>query len=179
MRLFVVSIITITLAVGCANTANPGASPSPNNTNHEVRVRQTIPPQQEIKDPEGVAQRLENLARSVPKVKDATCVVFGNTAIIGINVAGNMERARVGTIKYSVAEALRKDPVGVNAIVTADIDIGNRLREMNADIRNGTPINGFAQELADIIGRIMPQFPRDIEPPDDNNDRKQLQNRSL
>lgn len=187
MRLFVVSIIVIVLLTSCTN-ANHNAS-SPNDKNQQVRVQQSVPLKPKIENSDEVVQRLEKLATSVPHVNDANCVVIGNTAIVGINVDGNLERARVGTIKYSVAEALRKDPVGIHAIVTADIDIGNRLREMSTDIKNGSPVSGFAQELADIFGRIIPQLPRDIEPPQDNQtdepstnstkDRKQLKNRSL
>jgi YhcN/YlaJ family sporulation lipoprotein len=189
MRLFVVVVVGTLIAVllsGCSK-ANDGAS-SPNE-NQNIHVQQTAPPKPEINNSDDVEYRLEKLATSVSHVIDANCVVIGNTAIVGINVDGNLERAQVGTIKYSVAEALHKDPVGIHAIVTADIDIGNRLREMSADINNGRPVSGFAQELADIIGRIIPQLPRDIEPPQDNQtvdpstnsnqDRKQLKNRSL
>ncbi|MEX2414674.1 MAG: YhcN/YlaJ family sporulation lipoprotein [Paenibacillaceae bacterium] len=188
MRLFVVSFIAVVLVTGCSNTKDD-ASSSPINKSQKIRVQQTVPHKPEIKNSDDVVQRLEKLATSVPHVIAANCVVVGDTAIVGINVDGNLERARVGTIKYSVAEALRKDPVGIQAIVTADIDIGNRLREMNTDIKNGKPVSGFAQELADIIGRIIPQLPRDIESPQDNqsgdpstksnHDRKQLKNRSV
>lgn len=76
-----------------------------------------------------------------------------------------MERAQVGTVKYAVAEAFRKDPYGVDALVTADMDLGQRLREIRADMRNGRPIAGFAEEMADIVGRLVPQIPRNIVPP--------------
>ncbi len=168
MRFFVVFFFAIALVAGCTN-ANPNESSSPGNQNQKVRVQQSIPPKPEINNNNEVAERLEELAKSVPDVTEANCVVIGDTAIVGINVSGNLERARVGTIKYSVAEALRKDPVGIHAIVTADIDIGNRLREMNTDIKNGHPVSGFTQELADIFGRIIPQLPRDIEDPQNQN----------
>jgi YhcN/YlaJ family sporulation lipoprotein len=90
--------------------------------------------------------------------------VFGNTAIVGIDVDARMERSRVGTLKYSVAEAFRKDPYGIDALVTADMDLSQRINEIGADIRRGRPIAGFAEEMADIMGRIVPQLPRDIIP---------------
>jgi YhcN/YlaJ family sporulation lipoprotein len=166
MRVFGIMLVLIFLVASGCSKANDGAS-SPSN-NQKVRVQQTTPPKPEIKNATAVANRLEKLAESVPHVIHANCVVMGNTAIVGINVDGNLERARVGTIKYSVAEALRRDPVGIHAIVTADIDIGNRLREISTDIRNGRPVSGFTQELADIFGRIIPQLPRDVIPPEDN-----------
>jgi YhcN/YlaJ family sporulation lipoprotein len=165
MRVFIVLAALAVLASGCSNTNNGASSP---NNDHKVHVQQSTPAKPQINNPSEVVNRLEKLAKAVPHVNDANCVVIGNTAIVGINVDGNLDRARVGTIKYSVAEALRRDPVGIHAIVTADIDISNRLREMGIDIRNGKPIRGFAQELADIFGRIIPQLPRDVAPPEDN-----------
>lgn len=112
-----------------------------------------------------VASHLEALARSVDGVKGANCVVFGKHAIVGIDVDAKMERSRVGTVKYAVAEAFRKDPYGIDALVTADIDMAQRLREIRTDAANGRPIAGFAEELADIVGRLIPQIPRDVIPP--------------
>ena len=112
-----------------------------------------------------VAAHLEALAKSIPGVRGANCVVFGKYAIVGIDVDAKMERSRVGTVKYAVAEAFRKDPYGIDALVTADIDMAQRLREIRTDAANGRPVAGFAEELADIVGRLIPQVPRDIVPP--------------
>ncbi|WP_440111112.1 YhcN/YlaJ family sporulation lipoprotein [Paenibacillus sp. QZ-Y1] len=106
---------------------------------------------------------LKALAKQVEGVKDANCVILGNTAVVGIDVDGELERARVGTIKYSVAEALRKDPEGVDSIVTADADVTERIKEIGEHIRQGHPISGFASELADMVGRIIPQLPKDVK----------------
>ncbi|AJY76351.1 YhcN/YlaJ family sporulation lipoprotein [Paenibacillus beijingensis] len=154
-------MIVCLAATGCGTVARNESSPSPQN-NSGVHVQQTEPRAKPVKDPRQVAAHLEQLAMRVKGVKGAHCVVFQNTAVVGIDVDPRLDRARVGTIKYSVAEAFRKDPYGVNAAVTADMDMAQRLREMGADIRRGRPIAGFAEEMADIIGRIVPQMPRDI-----------------
>lgn len=107
---------------------------------------------------------LEQLVTRVPGVKGAHCVIVGDTAIVGIDVDGKLERASVGNIKYTVAEALRKDPHGAGAIVTADIDLNHRINEIGTKIRQGHPVQAFTTELADIIGRIMPQLPEDTIP---------------
>ncbi|WP_128102872.1 YhcN/YlaJ family sporulation lipoprotein [Paenibacillus sp. DCT19] len=106
---------------------------------------------------------LKTLAKQVEGVEDASCVILGNTAVVGIDVDGELERARVGTIKYAVAEALRKDPEGVDSIVTADADVTERIKEIGEHIRQGHPISGFASELADMVGRIIPQLPKDVQ----------------
>ena len=123
---------------------------------------------------------LKALAKQVEGVKDANCVILGNTAVVGIDVDGELERARVGTIKYSVAEALRKDPEGVDSIVTADADVSERIKEIGEHIRQGHPISGFASELADMVGRIIPQLPKDVkvrQNPDEQTPNEQAPNK--
>jgi YhcN/YlaJ family sporulation lipoprotein len=156
-------IIVLIAATGCSTVARNETSPSPQN-NGRVKAQQTEPRKKEIKNSEQVAAHLEQLAKGIDGVTNAHCVVFGNTAIVGIDVDAKMERSRVGTIKYSVAEAFRKDPYGVDALVTADIDLSQRLNEIGADIKRGRPIAGFAEEMADIMGRLIPQLPRDVMP---------------
>ncbi|WP_246294450.1 YhcN/YlaJ family sporulation lipoprotein [Paenibacillus planticolens] len=159
--------MVLTLAVGCSQAPKSGA-PSQDTNQRQVKVQQIAPQKLEIKDSKAVADRLESLATSIPNVESAHCVVFGNTAVVGINLRKDLDRAKVGTVKYSVAEALKKDPYGVNAIVTADLDLDQRLRNIRDNISAGRPITGFAEQMADIMGRAMPQLPRDIRNPQDN-----------
>ncbi|UJF36298.1 YhcN/YlaJ family sporulation lipoprotein [Paenibacillus hexagrammi] len=154
-------LLLLFLAAGCSQAPKQGNS-SANANQNQVKVQQIAPQKLEIKNSKEVADRLEHIATSIPQVESAHCVVFGNTAVVGINLKKDMDRSRVGTVKYSVAEALRKDPYGVNAIVTADMDLDQRLRNIRQNIRDGKPVTGFAEQMADIMGRIMPQLPRDI-----------------
>lgn len=105
------------------------------------------------------AQHLTNLATSIPNVNNATALVLGNIAIVGIEVAPDVDRSKVGTIKYSVLEGLRHDPQGAGAVVIADPDIYTRLIEMRREIAAGRPIQGIMNELSDIVGRLMPDVP--------------------
>jgi YhcN/YlaJ family sporulation lipoprotein len=168
VRLLCVFLLILTLAVGCSQAPKSGA-PSQDTNQRQVKVQQIAPQKLEIKDSKAVAERLESLATSIPQVESAHCVVFGNTAVVGINLRKDMDRAKVGTVKYSVAEALKKDPYGVNAIVTADLDLDQRLRNIRDNIQAGRPITGFAEQMADIMGRVMPQIPRDIRNPPGNS----------
>lgn len=161
MRKFLLSFLLIGLLAGCGNVAK---NTSPTENNQQIRTKQTVPHRQESKTAQEIADHLVQLATSVPQVNGANCVVIGNMAIVGIDVNGDLDRSRVGTIKYSVAEALRKDPHGVRAIVTADVDMNERIKEISGDIRRGRPVSGFADELGDMIGRLMPQLPKDVDP---------------
>ncbi len=169
MYKWLASLLIIVLAsTACGNKVRNEPVPSPVPSaleNAEMKTRQAgEATKKEITDVKATAAQLEQIAKSVNGVKDANCVILGNTAIVGLDLDGHLDRKRVGTIKYSVAEALHNDPYGIDALVTADIDIADRLREMGADIRNGRPITGFAEELSDIIGRIIPQMPREVTP---------------
>ncbi|MEI5906024.1 YhcN/YlaJ family sporulation lipoprotein [Bacillus spongiae] len=112
-----------------------------------------------------VSKHLEKLAISTRNVKGATAVALGGYAIVGIDVDQNLDRSEVGTIKYSVAESLKNDPSGANAIVVADPDITARLKEIGQDIQNGHPLQGITNELSDIVGRLMPEVPRLLQDP--------------
>lgn len=168
MKRICLLLLFMSLAAGCSQAPKNGAAPPLDPSHQQVKVQQIAPQKLEIKDPKAVADRLEHLATSIPNVESAHCVVFGNTAVVGINLNKQMDRAKVGTVKYSVAEALKKDPYGVNAIVTADMDLDQRLRDIRDNVRAGRPITGFAEQMAEIIGRVMPQLPRDIRNPPSN-----------
>ena len=61
-------------------------------------------------------------------MNDATAVVLGPYAIVGIDVNKNLDRSEVGSIKYSVAESLKNDPYGARAVVVADPDMNARVK---------------------------------------------------
>lgn len=186
MRYWIVMVLMVSLLAGCSK--NKGAAPAEDwgnngpDTGRNVKVQQTVPDKPQITNKTEVRDRLEKLAASIPQVHGAKCVVLGNTAIVGIDVDPTLDRSRVDVIKYSVAEALRKDPYGVHAFVTADLGLRGRIQEMREDIARGRPIAGFAEEVADIIGRITPQLPKTITPeynkPAETEDRQKLNNKT-
>lgn len=147
------------LIAGCNSQTTP-----PSDSNNNSMQSQGVKHQSTDKNDEEKALYLENLAKGIDGVKDAHVVVVGKTAIVGIDVDSKLERSRVGTIKYSVSEAFSKDPYGVQAIVTADLDLNERIAEIGNDIRAGRPVRGMIEELSDIVGRIVPQVPVDLMP---------------
>ena len=161
ISIVLISALTIT---ACQSANNPPANEaSPPKSDRTVRTKQTAPNRNNNEDAQATAERLTKLSLHVPQVNDATAIVLGDYAIVGIDVDAPLDRSRVGTIKYAVAEALREDPAGANAIVTADPDIMQRIREMNTDIRNGRPVAGIMEELADIAGRLIPLSPQNVQ----------------
>ncbi|MEH7444325.1 YhcN/YlaJ family sporulation lipoprotein [Bacillus sp. JJ1122] len=157
--LAVLSLLLFMSACNALNNASEG------NNNHKVKVQNTAIQQVDRKSGQQISKHLVGLTTRVPNVDDATAVVIGRYAIVGIDVNDKMERSEVDTVKYTVAETLKKDPHGARAVVVADPDVTARLKEISADIKDGKPIQGIMNELSDITGRVMPEVPADmIEP---------------
>lgn len=171
-NLIYILFVTLLLISGCNSNE---ARDITNNTdrNNLITVKQPTNNPEEKMTGEEVAEHLVQIANRVPNVNDATAVVVGEYAVVGIDVDKGLDRSRVGSIKYSVAESLQHDPLGANAVVVADADTFERLNKMREEIENGRPIEGITEELAGIIGRLMPQIPSDInsnKAPTEQND---------
>ncbi len=145
---------------GCAG--NEAQTTKKSNEQSPIQVKNQVSAKDEDRSAEEIAENLVSLASSVPNVNDATALVVGDLAVVGIDVNSKIDRSRVGTIKYSVAESLKHDPHGANAIVIADPDTTVRLKEMGNEIQQGRPIRGIMDELSAIVGRLMPELPADI-----------------
>ncbi|UZJ77300.1 YhcN/YlaJ family sporulation lipoprotein [Fictibacillus sp. KU28468] len=148
-----------------ACNSNKSAEQTDKTTPKLTKVNQTANngQKQGPRNSQQVSQHLVELITGIPGVEDATAVVLGRYAVVGIDVDSKLDASRTGTIKYSVAEALKKDPYGANAVVTADPDTVQRLREMGIQIRQGHPIGGIIRELSAIVGRLMPQVPNNTD----------------
>lgn len=146
-----------------------------------IKVENSSPDQPDRKNGAAIAQHLVEVTESMPDVKDATAVVLGPYAVVGIDVKDDLERSEAESVKYTVAQGLKDDRYGANAVVVADPDTVARLREMSKDIQAGRPVSGIMDELAAIVGRVLPEVPNDMidnqdeEPTKGNND--QLNNK--
>ena len=154
-----ISFVLLLTACNGQNNANNA------DEDHKVKVQNSAIEDVDRQSGQEISRHLVSLTTHIPNVDDAAAVVVGRYAIVGIDVKDRMERSEVDTVKYTVAEALKKDPHGARAVVVADPDITARLREISEDIQNGQPIQGIMNELSDITGRVMPEVPADmIEP---------------
>ena len=161
VKVYLVLIISLFLLFGCNNRDDDVAQ----NQNNIVNVKNSTIQNVDKQTGQQISKHLADLATSIPKVNDATAVVLGRYALVGIDVNQDLDRSEVGSIKYSVAESLKNDPHGARAIVIADPDINARLKEIGEDIQRGEPIEGIMNELADIAGRVIPEVPADIKDP--------------
>lgn len=160
----------VLLVVGCEQANDVQSN---DQSNHIQQVKDSQPtPVAEASNHE-IAEHLAQLASRVPDVHQATAIIAGPYAMVAIDVEDTLDRARVGTVKYSVSEALYEDPYGKTAVVIADADIMERFRQMNKHIKNGSPVQGIVDELASIVGRYMPVTPnKEKQAPKDDQYKK-------
>lgn len=172
MRFIVIGFIALGL-VACQNQNEAESLPKQENKNPTIQVKDSDPVPKENLSNKRISKRLANIAGEVPDVRRATTLVAGPYVVVGIDVDKELDRSKVGSIKYSVAEALKKDPYGKNAVVVADADGYERIKQMARKVRQGHPIQGITDELAAIVGRYMPEIPvPDNQPsePDQNKE---------
>jgi YhcN/YlaJ family sporulation lipoprotein len=152
-------ILTFTL-LGCTAQRRPEQTPAPGPT---PIPQQNVPPQNQEQiptDPTELNKLAQNLAKEAAKVngvKDATVVITGNTALVGLDLAANTPTQQINSIQEQVANTIKQADQRIkNVSVTADADLTTRIRNIGQEIANGKPISGFAQEIDDLIKRIGP-----------------------
>ncbi|RDW17960.1 YhcN/YlaJ family sporulation lipoprotein [Oceanobacillus chungangensis] len=166
-------IIIVLIVTGCTNRNESSLAPESQNDNQLMQVKNSSPTEQKELSNNEIANHLADLAAGVPDVNGASAVVAGPYAVVGIDVDKDLDRTRVGAIKYSVAEALYHDPYGKTAVVVADADAMERIRGMANKVQQGYPVQGVVDELAEIVGRFMPEFPVNENRPTEPDQNKQ------
>ncbi|MED3823257.1 YhcN/YlaJ family sporulation lipoprotein [Priestia flexa] len=170
--LLIASLACFTIA-GCNN--NQSQIEEGQKTDRIVQVKNSTPETETKRSARQISQHLVSLATSAPNVNDATAIVLGKYAIVGIDVNNEIDRSEVSSIKYTVAESLKADPYGANSVVIADPDTVTRLKEIAREIGRGRPVTGFLDELAAIVNRVMPEVAEEIRrnpEPTKTNDEK-------
>jgi len=165
-------LICLLVITGCGQEKDPPQAMDEKDDKF-LQVENSSPGEQQDLENSEIAAHLATIASEVPNVNDAAAVVAGPYAVVGIDVDKDLDRSRVGSIKYSVNEALYHDTYGKTAVVVADADITERIRGMADKISQGYPVQGVVEELAAIVGRYMPDFPiMDDQPqePDQNKE---------
>ena len=155
----IVAWLLVAILIGCQNNNNTEQSSQANNDNQPIQVKNSDPRNVEALDNQEKAQHLANLASDVPEVNGATAIMTNRGALIAIDVDKDLDRSTVGSIKYTVLEAVHHDPHGKNAIIVADGDVFERLSNIMDEVNNGQPLAGFANELSNLVGRWIPEFP--------------------
>ncbi len=114
----------------------------------------------------GYADRLARECETITGVNNATVVLSGNTAYVGVNSGGNNTGRNISFgaagdttgIKRQCAQRIKAANPQINTVyVSSDADFFNRLRKVGNGIRNGTPAESFRNELSGLIRNLTPE----------------------
>ena len=112
------------------------------------------------------ADRLEKSVEQMTGVDDATVVVSGNTAYVGIDTDGDVSGKKfsygnstgVAALKQACAQKVRASNPQIQTVyVSTDANFGERLRRVGDGVRTGSPVNGFRNELNELVRRLTPE----------------------
>ncbi|MFY9176845.1 MAG: YhcN/YlaJ family sporulation lipoprotein [Caldicoprobacterales bacterium] len=103
------------------------------------------------------AKRIADAVAKEKNIDAASCVITGDTALIGVQFDKQFKGDLTDSIKKSVEKRVRSiEPDIDNVVVTADPDLLSRIKTIASDIENGKPLSGFTNEIEEIIRRINP-----------------------
>jgi len=104
------------------------------------------------------AEKIADAAARIKEVKSASCLITGNTAMVGLQFDEQYKGQLTNAIKRQVEKRVRETDNRINeVVVTADPDLVSRIEEIFQKIGNGRPISGFTEEINEIINRINPK----------------------
>lgn len=137
--------------------------------NKNVRQNQVLPGPNTATDiarknnlatPDDMAKKATNIAEKITNLKEinsASVLISGNSCIVGVDIKNNIEGKMTTDLKQKIERIVRNTDNSIKYVsITADPDLYTRIRNMAADIANGRPISGFANEFEEILRRITP-----------------------
>lgn len=112
------------------------------------------------------ADGIERTIEQMTGVRDATVIVSGNTAYVGLDTEGNMTGQNIAYGNTSGNTALKSacsqrvkaaNPQIQTVYVSTDANFIERLRNVGNGMRNGSPLNSFRNELNDLVRSLTPE----------------------
>jgi len=104
------------------------------------------------------ARRIADKVADLKEIKSATCVISGNTAIIGVQFDKQYKGKMTDEIKKKIDQVVKKADTRINRVaVTADPDLVSRIEDIFRDIGQGKPVSGFVKEINELLNRIQPK----------------------
>lgn len=163
--LFLTIIMLVSVVYsGCAVRRIPSPGPgsnitAPDTSYNKIPYGSNYSPK--VPTPATTADNIAKAVKTVPGIKGASAVISGNNAYVGINidVSGNIDNtAKVQNLKKQAADMVRKTDSSITTVyVSGDADFVQRITKISNGIKSGKPVEGFKDELAELVKRITPE----------------------
>lgn len=102
-----------------------------------------------------IARKIADL----PEINRASVVLTNDTALVGCSLRGNTQGTMTNDLRNKI-ENIVKDATNntQNISITTDPNLYNRIEKLSNNIGNGNPIEGFAEEIRELIRNITPNM---------------------
>lgn len=161
--IFIVSLLVLSLAAGCAPQQRPmpetkpapqqRSEPLPNTPKGPGNRVPNADSQEDAKRAEVLVDRIEDLEG----IEDATVIISGSTAYVGVDMEADMQDRMTDAMKQRVTDRAKKSDMMLTRVyVSADSDTVTRLRNYARDIEDGKPISGIIRQIDEMFRRPAP-----------------------
>ncbi|NLY47241.1 MAG: hypothetical protein GX053_14825 [Tissierella sp.] len=106
-----------------------------------------------------MATNANEIARKIaalPEVDKASVVISEDTALVGCSLRGNTQGTMTNALRQKIRGIVNESANINNVSVTTDPEMTNRIQTMSNSIFQGNPIEGFAEEIRELIRDITP-----------------------
>ena len=106
-----------------------------------------------------MATSANEIAREIaalPEVDKASVVISEDTALVGCSLRGDTQGTMTNALRQKIRGIVTESADINNVSVTTDPDMTNRIQTMSNSIFQGNPIEGFADDIRDLIRDITP-----------------------
>lgn len=100
------------------------------------------------------ADRMAEAASAVDGVENATAVIVGGTAYVGLDLDPAVDRRKADAVEEEVARRVNRVVPRYHLVVTSDADMLGQLTEIDNGLRAGRPVDQFRDRLNVIDQRI-------------------------
>lgn len=108
-------------------------------------------------EPKAGADAAVHAAVKVAGVRNATAIVSGNTAYIGLELQPGMEK-QAGLIAREVAKRVKSATTSLKLVyVASNPDLVARVKQVADGMKQGKPVSSFSGDLMEIARRVKPQ----------------------
>ncbi len=128
---------------GRYNTYNYTPYGTPNRTNNMTNMN-------------AEASRMASLATQVKGVRDATVVIAGRNAYVGLNIDNNLSSTTGRAIEQEVVRKLASYARNYTIRVTSDATMFGRIRDINTGLRQGGTMDRYRTDFDYLDRNFMP-----------------------
>lgn len=115
-----------------------------------------------IEDNESMTKRSKSISEKLSKldgINNPNVVITGKTALVGVDLATNTEDSKTTELKNMVQSKVKEIDSDIdNVVVTSDMDLTKRIKNVGKDIEDGKPISGLLEEIEEVMRRITPNM---------------------